>query len=276
MKRKILSLLVLACSLAVHGAGIGITSLASNGRLTWTNSFTNGLFTMEWAPALGTNWHSDWNLLQNAWVSGRTNTVDVPMFYRVKCATNLLWPLPAGGQFVFSVSNVLGNVSTGQVHVLGYVRPLMPGTNDYALLESLRAGGTSLNLLRSTDTTVTKLDLCNQTEATEFQAGPAGTTWTNYNYQCQYVRKVTVDAIEDVTMPAGTFTGCYKLHKQILSGTTASRPEWYEWVKPGFGLCIGWIIGTPMPRWYTDSSRGVCPRRMAGPRPRPFPRPPRD
>lgn len=240
MKNKVLALVVLASCLATHGGDIEITSLAGNGRLTWTSSFTNGLFSIEWAPALGTNWHANWNPLQNFWVSGHTNTVEVPMFYRVKCATNLLWPLPAGGKFVFSVSNAIGNVSTEQMHVLGYVRPLVPGTNDYALVEDLLGGGGGLHLVRSTDSTVTKLNLCSQAETTEFQVGPVGTTWTNFNYECQYTRKVTIDAIETITVGAGTFTGCYKFHKQILSGTTDPRPEWYEWVKPGFGL-VYWV-----------------------------------
>ena len=233
-------LAVLVSGLRTHAQDIEVTSLASNGRLTWTNSFTNGLFSIEWSPKLGTNWHNNWDSLQNFWVSGGTNTVDVPMFYRVRCATNLLAPYPLGGQFVFSVSNAIGSLSTQQWHVLGYVRPLVPGTNDYLLLETVGGGTMGLFLARSTDTQLIALDQCRLTEFQDWTIAPVGTSWTNFNYECKYTRKVTVDAVEDITVPAGTFTSCYKFHKQILSGTTDPKPEWYEWVKPGFGL-VYWV-----------------------------------
>ena len=250
MKTRILPLAILAGCLAVHAADIEITSLASNGRLTWTNSFTNGLFSIEWAPALGTNWHNNWNSLQNFWVSSRTNTVDVPMFYRVKCETNLLWPMPIGLQAVFSVSNALGNVWTQQIQYLGYVRPFAAGTNDYVLWAVVTHGNMSMGLIRSTDTQVFGLEPCSLTEDLIWQIAPVGTTWTNYNYECQYTRKVTIDAIEDVTVPAGTFTSCYKFHKQILSGSSAPRPEYYEWIKPGFGM-VKWVD------YWTDNGPDV-------------------
>ena len=250
MKTKTLLLLVFAGSFIAHASDIEITSLASNGRLTWTNSFTNGLFSIEWAPAMGTNWHNNWNSLQNFWVSGRTNTVDVPMFYRVKCETNLLMPTPVGSQVVLSVSNALGNVWTQQVQCLGYVRPSAAGTNDYALFAVVTHGSMSMALLRSTDTQVFWLDPCSLTEELNWQIAPVGTTWTNFNHECQYTLKVSVDAIEDVTVPAGTFTSCYKFHTQALSGSSSPTPYYYEWIKPGFGT-VKWVD------YWTDNGPDV-------------------
>jgi hypothetical protein len=256
MKTKMFPLTVLASCLAVHAADIEITSLASNGRLTWTNSFTNGLFSIEWAPALGTNWHNDWNLLQNFWVSSRTNTVDVPMLYRVKCTTNLLTPWPAGVLFGYSVSNAVSNVWTQRVRLLSYVTPLLgaplPGAGtEYALFEAIDSRGSmGLGLLRSTDSASISFDTCSLAEVLNWQLGPVGSTWTNFNYKCQYTRKVTIDAIETITVGAGTFTSCYKFHKQILSGSSAPRPELYEWVKPGIGL-VKWVD------YWTDNGPDV-------------------
>jgi hypothetical protein len=73
-------------------------------------------------------------------------------------------------------------------------------------------------------------------EVLEFQIGPVGTTWTNYSYNGDYTRKVTIEAIENASVPAGTFP-CYKFHKQVLE---VSGSDWYEWVCPKLGL-IQWV-----------------------------------
>ena len=48
------------------------------------------------------------------------------------------------------------------------------------------------------------LDQKTLAEVTDYQLGPVGTTWTNLYYKGQYTRKGTVEAIETVTVPAGT------------------------------------------------------------------------
>jgi hypothetical protein len=236
MKMKMLSFAVLvAMCLALHGGDIEITSLASNGRLTWTNSFTNGLFTIEWTPALGTNWHDNWKWLKGFWVSARTNSVDVPMFYRVKCATNLFvnWP-GAGGQFFMSVSNAIGNVWTQQFHTLGYVTPLAGAGKEYLLAEVINPGSMGLLLIRITDSAMYDLDVTTSTEYLAWTNAPVGTTWTNYNYHGQWNIQVSVDGIEDVTNGAVTFPSCLRFKKLLLNGTNP-RNDYYEWVQPGFG-----------------------------------------
>jgi hypothetical protein len=72
--------------------GLPLISLQQNGTLTWTNSFTNALFSVVWAPALGacptnTRWRDSWTDLTHFWTSPGPTTVEVPMFYRVRC-----WP----------------------------------------------------------------------------------------------------------------------------------------------------------------------------------------
>jgi hypothetical protein len=161
------------------------------------------------------------------------------MFYRVKCVTNLFVPSPIGGQFVFSVSNAVGNVWTQQLCILGYVCPVGAGTNNYALWEILNPGSMSLYLCRSTDTQFFGLDTCSLTEYPVWRIAPVGTAWTNFNYKCQDILKRSVVAIEDVTVPAGTFTSCYKFRTEALNSSDPT-PYHYDWIKPGFGE-VKWV-----------------------------------
>ncbi len=227
---------------APETTGIEITSLTGNGRLTFTNApeyLSNGLFCVEWAPDLGSAWRSNWNGLHNFAVADLTNTVEVPMFYRIKCLTNLFIPLPLRGQLVFGISNAVGNTWTEQMNVLGTVKPSAAGGKEYAVIEGVQDGGMGLRLMRSTDSAFYTFDQNTMTEIMEFQRAPVGTTWTNYNYEGQWTEKVTVEAIETVTVPAGTFPSCYKFQKQALNSGD-SRPEWFEWVAPGVGL-VKWV-----------------------------------
>jgi hypothetical protein len=219
-----------------------ITSLGGNGQLTWTNmpGFNNGLFTVEWSATLGTNWHSGWDGLQSFPGAGSATTVEVPMFYRVKCVTNLFIPWIPGAQLNFAVSNTANSTWTEQIKVLGIVKPSAGSGNEFALIEDTEAGQMKLHLMRSTDTAVNQIDQTTLAESQEFFMGPIGTTWTNLNYNGQFTRVVTVDAIETVTVPAGTFTNCYKFHKTVLNASQGETAEWYEWICPGFGM-VKWV-----------------------------------
>ena len=48
----------------------------------------------------------------------------------------------------------------------------------------------------------------------------------------------TIEAIEDVTVPAGTYTGCVKIKHECKACSGAAY--WYEWVKPGF-MMVKWV-----------------------------------
>jgi hypothetical protein len=238
MKSKTLPLAVLVSSLAVQGAEIEITSLTTNGRLSWTNSFTNGLFSVEWAASLPGTWRDNWGALQGFLVSNQSNTVEVPMFYRLKCATNLFEVFPLGGRSVFAASNVTGAVWTVQGTILGYVTPSVASGQEYAVAEFIDRGRMSLSLVRSTDSERIIVDADTLAEVNGgVQRAPIGTTWTNFNYKGRYTRVCTVEANETVTVPAGTFQ-CLKFSRRILEplNPPVPQPFYYEWVKPGFGV----------------------------------------
>jgi hypothetical protein len=187
-----------------------ITSLSANGQLAWTNvaAWTNGLFSVEWAPSLSEGWRTSWGTLRGQLTPGLSNTVAVPMFFRVKCAPDLFMPLPVDQQMVYRVSNSVGMISTQQMAVLAYTRPQL-STNDFTLIEELSAEGSGLFLLRSTDNAAFRWR--GTAETLEFQIGPVGTTWTNHN--------------------------CYKFHKQVLE---ESGSDWYEWICPHLGM-VKWV-----------------------------------
>lgn len=241
MKTRILPLAVLASCVAVHAADIEITSLASNGRLTWTNSFTNGLFSIEWAPALGTNtWRSNWTALQAFWVSGRTSTVEVPMFYRVKAQTNLFIPLPLGGQFIYSSSNAVTGVSTLRWTIAGILRiPAL--AKDFTIIENLSTSTLRLMPVRSTDTELWAVFQSGE-ENIMWWNGPVGSVRTNY-FQDGRTQTLTVETNEVVTVPAGTFS-CVRMRKRDSNPT---EPEVVGWFKPGFGG-VKWV------EYWTDRS----------------------
>lgn len=223
-------------------APIQITSLKGNGQLTWTNlpELNNGAFTIEWAATLGTNWHSGWEGLQAFRGAGPATMVEVPMFYRVKCVTNLFIPWTPGAQLTFAVSNIAGNSWTEKAKVLGLVKPSAGNGKEYALLENTEAGQMKLHLMRSTDSAVYRIDPTTLTDNQEFFIAPVGTTWTNLNYNGQFTRVVAVEAIETVTVPAGVFTNCYKFHKTVLNPPPGETADWYEWICPGFGM-VKWV-----------------------------------
>ena len=113
-----------------------ITSLGSNGHLTWTNAFPGGGYTVQWASALGSNtvWQQDWSSLLNLSPTSTTTTASVPMFYRVSCLTNgYFWPMPLGRTMTFSVSNSVSGIWTQQNQSLG-VLSLPSWTNQYECL----------------------------------------------------------------------------------------------------------------------------------------------
>lgn len=225
---------------APEPAAIQVTALTRAGQLQWTNlpALSNGLFSVEWAAEPGANWQDSWRGLQAVAGTGTVQTVAVPMLYRVKCVTNLFLPMPVGGRLTYSVSNQAGGTWSETMTCLSRVQPSAGGGKDYALIETLEGGQMRLHLMRSTDGAVYRLDPNTLTENLEFQMSPAGTTWTNSNYEGQLTVRVTVEAIETVTVPAGTFAGCYRYRKQVVDGDATAY--WQEWVAPGVGV-VKWV-----------------------------------
>jgi len=220
---------------------VQLTSLSANGQLT-VNAPLGSDFSVEWCPALGSNaaWTDRWDPLTFVRSTNSAMKLSVPMFYRVSCYTNgLFWPLRPGSSFVFAVSNALGETALQGVKVLG--RCYVPEfTNHYGVFnqdDARVSGGVSAGtvLARSDDKAVWFMyDPPAHLETQEFVRGAVGTVFTNSHYT-----RIAVEAIENVTVPVGTFTNCIRFHKtQLLGGS--SNPNWYEWIAPGLGM-VKWV-----------------------------------
>ena len=220
---------------------VQITSLSANGQLTMSAPVGSD-FSVEWSPVLGAAaaWSDHWDFLTAVRSTNTPMKLNVPMFYRVSCYTNgLFLPMKPGSSLVFAVSNALGQTATQGVKLLG--RCYVPEfTNHYGVLnqdEARVAGGVSggTMLLRSDDRGVWLMsDPPRHLETQEFLRGTVGLAITN----ARNVR-IAIEAVETVTVPAGTFPNCVKFHKTDLSGNHPN-PNWYEWMLPGLGM-VKWV-----------------------------------
>ncbi|MEW6569880.1 MAG: hypothetical protein AB1390_01705 [Nitrospirota bacterium] len=81
-----------------------------------------------------------------------------------------------------------------------------------------------------------------------FQNAPIGTKWTYESGHCE-VQEREIEAVETVTVPAGTFEGCLKFVQRCLSDDPIAIYT-REWIKPGFGMVqeIDYYGGVNPPR----------------------------
>ena len=230
MKTSILWGLLLAFSAPLSAADIQIQSLAANGRLTFTNTFTNGLFTIQWAPALQSNWCDSWDSLKSFTPSSSVATVTVPMFYRVSCLTNQFIPTVTGRQFTYSVTNTLGVAGTLTATFLGALK--LSSGDEYTILELLDDTQCGLRLLPCRSTATEFFDIpfdIGGAEGVEWRNAPPGTTWTN-QWCDGSSDQMTVAANEVITVPAGTFN-CLKIQEREINNNLRLRYDF--WIKPG-------------------------------------------
>lgn len=228
---KIPSLLawLLAGSTALQAGELEINSLTSNGRLTFTNAFSNGLYTVQWAPSLPAVWRDSWINLNDFAVTGTTTTVEVPMFYGVKCVTNPFCTMPLGRTLIYATSNT---VETWTMTVsFGGRLALLGQTSEYSVM-LLRDGGFNLDdaFLRSTESALYRRTLDPFDECVIWTNAPVGSSWVSNVEGDRTTRSVTARGVV-VVVPAGTFTDCIEFEERdSSSGMLIDR----EWVKPGF------------------------------------------
>ena len=86
--RAVSVLLIVLQALACQAQDDVITGFSGNGFMTWTNSHSNGQFTVEWASYPEGPWQSNWTGLWNLAATADTISASVPMFYRVHWSTN--------------------------------------------------------------------------------------------------------------------------------------------------------------------------------------------
>jgi len=85
----VLSLIFVFISVGVMAQPL-VTSLQGNGMITWTDPGfqSNSLYRIEWASKVTESWKQDWQGLQFMEMESTSQSVGVPMFYRVVRQTN--------------------------------------------------------------------------------------------------------------------------------------------------------------------------------------------
>jgi hypothetical protein len=242
MKTTPLFTLLLAAATALQAGEFEIDSLTSNGRLTFTNAFPDGLYTIEWAPGIqsvtnqnGTNiwlWDKDardsWDSLKHFATTSRIVSVEVPMFYRVTCLTNQFTPTVIGRQFTYTVTNTAGSMGTMQASFVGCLR--LSSGEEYSILEMLTPCAVRLLPCRSTATEFYTIPFgIATTESVAWRSAPAGTTWTN-EYCDGSSDQITIGAKENITVPAGTFD-CLRIEQREINNNLSLRGVY--WIKAG-------------------------------------------
>lgn len=230
--------LIIVCSLTLYAQEVYIDSLEGHGQLT-LNAPSNSDFTVEWASSLtpSPKWRSSWIDLYNIQTSNGIMTVDVPMFYRVTCWTNgLLARGPVGRTYTYGITNKYGQAWTEKLLIAGQATiPSM--SNNYVVIASSQEWDAAMpqgaesepevGFIRLTDKSLFYMDPAYQLEVEIWRMDEVGTSWTNFD------EVVSVEAYESVTVPAGTFTNCLRLHQRDLDAVgsdTGAR----IWIKPGF------------------------------------------
>jgi len=115
-----------------------------------------------------------------------------------------------------------------------------PGPHQFTLIEMvnpINPPNAPLIPIRSTESAVYGINMDCGAEELGFTNAPLGARWTDTS--CGGTMIATNEAIESVTVPAGTFTGCVRVRKQD-DYPGAAYPVWIEWWKPGFGQ-VKWI-----------------------------------
>lgn len=159
-------------------------------------------------------------------------------------AEPFLFPMDIGLRFVYEETKA---VSTRYI-VGEFTEKQNINSIDYYLLESWELGSPELSeavdLVRSTENEVFRynFDIPSGGEYLEFQKAPVGTNWNFYDPHISgYDYKVIeIVAIEQVTVPYGTFENAYK-HRRYrcidpVNLALGQSPDWYEWIVPGVGV----------------------------------------
>ncbi len=242
-RTAILAGLTVACASGLRAQQVYIDSLEGNGQLTVTAP-SNSVFTVEWTSSLSPSpeWRDNWLEIKDVECSNGTISVDVPLFYRVTCWTNgLLARVPIGRTLVYGVTNAYGEewTETFSMFALATIPALSNAYYIYKTVEQwdgeTPAGAEpepEVGFARPTDESL--FTLFPEFALREFEMwrlDEVGTTWTNFPGFSDEV--TTIEAYENVTVPAGTFTNCVRYYRRS-SGETNLNAGTRFWIKPGF------------------------------------------
>ncbi len=154
--------------------------------------------------------------------------------------SKLLVPLKVGQTFTMAVSDNAGNTWEERLLISGKATIMK---KKYFVLDGIEVDqdgardDPSMHFLRSTKDSMYGYDGFG-VERLGWYNAPVGTTWSFTEFDGGF-KEATIEAIETVTVPAGTFEGCLKIHKRCLN-CDEDNAHYIEWVKPGF-MMVKWV-----------------------------------
>jgi len=144
-------------------------------------------------------------------------------------------PMGIGATFTYNARDNIGNTWTEKMSVSGFmvIGVAIPPTKAYCEIDTSEGTESETISMRSTSTSVYQYAGFGR-EYVVWQNSGVGTTWSYTDLKGHTIQR-TIEAIETVTVPAGTYDGCLRFKNQCISCADA-HPYWYEWVKPGFTM----------------------------------------
>ena len=165
------------------------------------------------------------------------------MFYRVACWTNGLIIDPAiGRSYSYTLTNAHGEgwwdeiAFHGRAHLPSLSNNYTVATGTFSWDGDIMPSGVHLHTIESTwfvritEDTLYLADPAHPPELPFWKLAEPGTTWTNNPHEI-----TTIESYEDISVPAGTFTDCIRLHRRFI-GSTDMDTGVRQWIKPGFML----------------------------------------
>ena len=159
---------------------------------------------------------------------------------KVYAGRKLFIPLKTGQTFTFAVTDSAGNTWEEKILVSGTATIMK---KKYFVIDVMEVGpdgpydDPEKFFLRSTKDRSYTYDGFGVERLRRYNA-PVGTTWSYTEFDGD-IKERTIESIETVTVPAGTFEGCLKIHVRCLN-CDDENAHYIEWVKPGFML-VKWV-----------------------------------
>ena len=167
---------------SAYGQAVEIESFDGNGTLTWSAP-SGSVSTVQWADRLtgSSRWRQSWLDLQDQVSTGGVMSAEVPMFYRITCWTNGTFSHPKIGRtYYYSISNALGEVTTGTYSVVGMLE-LPMRTNRYFAVRRMSPSEVGFHIVRADQDALYEAPHYEGFlhEYALFRNAPVGTTWTS-------------------------------------------------------------------------------------------------
>ena len=236
-------LVVLFFVFLVNGAAGEITEIFKfqNGIITWTNAYTQGVATIEWASSVTGKWYDSWEGYNHQPVPARVTSAEVPMFFRI-----VNDPMQIDWVVVSNAHNTADSSGFGAVNYVFRMSKYEINNGQYALfLNSVDPTGVNSQELYSALMGSTPRGGITNNSATAdgfHYTVKTNMIWKPVNYVSFWDAARFVNWLNNGQGGADTETGAYELTSKNPGNTTVSRlpgarffiPNEDEWYKTAY------------------------------------------